>query len=126
MDVTLIISPRDPAVQGAELQQFAKIARPPSMENVRFRLHVDIQGLSPESVAELRQRLALQEGETTDIEALRNTLTRIRQVMREFDPRLKDDGHIDYPPDMFGADGNPNPGTIVDTTMIIKPGSTVR
>jgi TonB family protein len=126
MDVTLIISPRDPAVQGAELQQFSKIARPPSMENVRFMLHVDIQGLSPESAAELRQRLALQEGETTDIEALRNTLTRIRQVVREFDPRLKDEGHIDYPPNMFGADGNPNPGTIVDATMIIEPGSAVR
>jgi TonB family protein len=126
MDVTLIISPRDPAVQGTELQQFSKIARPPSMENVGFRLHVDIQGLSPESAAELRQRLALQEGETTDIEALRNTLARIRQVMREFDPRLKDDGHIDYPPDMVGADGNPNPGLIVDVTMIIKPGSAVR
>ena len=96
------------------------------MENVRFRLHVDIQGLSPESAAELRQRLALQEGETTDIEALRNTLARIRQVVREFDPRLKDEGHIDYPPNMFAADGNPNPGTIIDTTMIIKPGSTVR
>ena len=126
MDVTLIISPRDPAVQGAELQQFSKIASPPSMENVRFRLHVDIQGLSPESAAELRQRLAFQEGETTDVEALRNTLTRIRQVMSEFDPRLKDEGHIDYPPNMFGAEGKPNPGTIVDATMIIKPGSAVR
>jgi hypothetical protein len=121
VDVTLIISPRDPAVQGTELQQFSKIARPPSMENVGFRLHVDIQGLSPESAAELRQRLAFQEGETTDVEALRNTLTRIRQVMSEFDPRLKDEGHIDYPPNMFGADGKPVPGTIIEATMVIKP-----
>jgi TonB family protein len=121
MDAVLIISPRNPAPQGTELQQYSKIAKPPSLENVPIKLHVDIQGLSPESTAELRQRLALQEGETTDIEALRNTLARIRQVVREFDPRLKDEGHIDYPPNMFGADGKPVPGTIIEAPMVIKP-----
>ena len=120
MDVTLIISPRDPAVQGAELQQFSKIASPPSMENVRFRLHVDIQGLSPESAAELRRRLAVQEGEATDQESLKKTVLRIRQVMKYFDPRLKDEMRFYFPPCAFRSGGTPSSPCTGEATMFIR------
>lgn len=117
MDVTVIIEPRDPAPQG-ELQQFAKIAKPPSLENVPIKLHVDIQGLSPEAAAELRQRLAVREGETTDMEALKKTEARIRQVMKYFDPRLTDEMNYDF---RFGADGQPI-GSVAATLVIrLKP-----
>ena len=120
MDVTLIVSPRDSAAQGAELQQFSRVAKPPSLENVLIKLHVDIQGLSPEATTELRQRLAVREGETTD-EALRNNLTPSRQVMKEFDPRLIDEMHFNFGPRKFGADGQPIPWDSVEATLVIKP-----
>jgi hypothetical protein len=126
MDATLIISPRDSAPQPAGLEQYSKVAKPPSLENVPIKLHVDIQGLSPEATAELRQRLAVREGETTDSEALKKTVTRIRQVMKEFDPRLMDEMHFDFPPRKFGADGKPIPWDSVEATMIIKYGPAVR
>ena len=119
MDVTVIIAPRDPAPQG-ELQQFSKIAKPPSFENVPIKLHVDIQGLSPEAAAELRQRLAVAEGETTDMEALKKTEARIRQVMKYFDPRLTDEMNFDLPPRKFGADGQPISWESVAATIVIK------
>jgi len=120
MDVTLIISPRDPALQGAELQQFGKIARPPSMENDGLRLHVDIQGLSPESAAELRRRLAVQEGEATDQESLKKTVLRIRQVMKYFDPRLKDEMRFYFPPCAFRSGGTPSSPCTGEATMFIR------
>jgi TonB family protein len=117
MDVEVIIAPRDPAPQG-ELQQFAKIAEPPSLENVPIKLHVDIRGLSPEAAAELRRRLAVAEGETTDLEALKKTVARIRQVMKYFDPRLTDEMNFAF---RSGADGEPR-GSVAATLYIrLKP-----
>ncbi len=116
MDVTVIIAPRDSAPQG-ELQQFAKIAKPPSLENVPIKLHIDIRGLSPEAAAELRQRLSFAEGETTDLEALRKTVARIRQVMKYFDPRLTDEMNYAF---RCGADGQPIPGDSVAATLFIR------
>ena len=119
MDVTIVIAPRDPAPPGG-LQQFSKIARPPSLENVPIKLHVDIQGLSPEASAQLHQRFAVADGETTDLETLKNTLTRIRQIMKEFDPRLTDEMNFDLPPRKLGADGQPIPWDSVAATLVIK------
>ena len=118
MDVTLMISPRDFVPQPAGFEQYVKIAKP-SFENVPVKLSVDIQGLSPQAAAELRQRLAVQEGETTDLESLKKTVMRIRQVMKEFDPRLKDEMNIDYRRCAFGPDGKPNPCS-GDAIMVIK------
>jgi hypothetical protein len=130
MDVTLIIAPRDSAPQPAGLEQYSKIARPPWSEipptlsqsvPIPIKLHLDIRGLSPEAAAELLRRLALQEGETTDIEALKKTVMRIRQVMREFDPGLTDEMHFGVAPNASGADGKPNPWDSIELTLVIRP-----
>jgi hypothetical protein len=120
MDVTLIISPRDSAPQPAGFEQYTKILKPPSFENVPVKLHVDIQGLSPEAAADLRRRLAVQEGETTDQESLKKTVMRIRQVMKEIDPRLKDEMNINYRSCAFGPDGKPSSPCTGEATMMIK------
>jgi hypothetical protein len=119
MDVTVIIAPRDSAPQG-ELQQYTKILKPPSFENVPVKLHFDIQGLSPQVAAKLRQLLAVQEGETTDLESLKKAVVRIRQVMKEIDPRLKDEMNIDYRSCAFGSDGKPSSPCTGEATMMIK------
>ena len=119
MEVTLIISPRDSAPQG-ELQQFSRIRKPPSFENVPVKLHVDIQGFSPQVAAKLRQLLAVQEGETTDLESLNKAVVRIRQVMKEIDPRLKDEMNINYRSCAFGPDGKPSSPCTGEATMMIK------
>jgi hypothetical protein len=119
MDVTLIILPRDSAPQG-ELQQYASFRKPPSFEDVPIKLHVDIQGLSPQVAAKLRQLLAVQEGETTDLESLNKAVVRIRQVIKEIDPRLKDEMNIDYRSCAFGPDGKPSSPCTGEATMMIK------
>jgi hypothetical protein len=68
----------------------------------------------------LRRRLAVREGETTDSEALKKTVGRIRQVMKEFDPHLMDATYFDFPPRKFGADGKPIPWDSVEATTVIK------
>jgi hypothetical protein len=120
MDVTLIIAPRDSALQPAGLQQYSRILKPPSFENVPVKLHVDIQGLSPQVAAKLRQLLAVQEGETTDLESLKKAVVRIRQVMKEIAPRLKDEMNIDYRSCAFGPDGKPSSPCTGEATMMIK------
>ena len=72
----------------------AKAATPPptpapsgsTLSDVPRTLHVDIQGLSDEAAAELRQRLALREGEVFDHAAFVRELDRIHQIVGDFDP----------------------------------------
>jgi hypothetical protein len=70
--------------------------------------------------AKLRQLLAVQEGETTDLESLNKAVVRIRQVIKEIDPRLKDEMNIDYRSCAFGPDGKPSSPCTGEATMMIK------
>ncbi len=119
IDMTLIISP---GASDSPLVQYSRIGRPQGdpLENFPIKLHIDIQGLAPEATAELRRRLAVREGETLDSAAFKATLTRLRQVIKEFDPRLTDEVNFDFPPRKFAADGRPIPWDSADATVVIK------
>jgi len=94
---------------------------PDNAMRVPRKLHVDIQGLSPEATAELRQRLALREGETLDHAALVKELGRIHQIVNEFDPHLSDGRSVAELRRKFGADGKLVPPDSMDITVIISP-----
>ncbi len=84
-------------------------------------LHVDIQGLPAEAAAELRQRLALREGEVFDYAAFVKELERIHQIVSEFDPHLNDSKAVGKIQRKVGADGKALPPDSMDVTIVISP-----
>jgi TonB family protein len=104
INLTLIISRR--VAEPAALQQYSRVSKAPGnlADNVTVRLYIEIQGLSSEASAELKQRLAVQEGDPMDAEAFKSTLLRIRKVVRDFDPLLKSVMQFDFLP--RNADGS--------------------
>ena len=100
------------------MEQYARIQRAPSFEDMPLKLLLRVQGLSSEQTADLRSRLQIPEGQIVDAATLRQTVAHVREVLQNFTPALAEDV-------LFAlanhADGNLLPGQPVAATILIQP-----
>jgi hypothetical protein len=87
------------------------------------RLHLAFEGIPDAEAEALRQRLAVDENQTLDPEALHKELARIHQIIAEFDPHLNANRMRSKVPRNMGADGKPLIPDVIGVTLVISPGN---
>jgi hypothetical protein len=89
------------------------------LAKVPRRLHLAFEGIPDAQAEALRQRLALNEDQPLEPDALHKELARIHQIVTEFDPHLSDKRMRGKAPHNLAPDGKPIIPDVIDVTLVI-------
>jgi beta-lactamase regulating signal transducer with metallopeptidase domain len=93
------------------------------LAKVPRRLHLAFEGIPDAEAESLRQKLAVDENQPLDPDALHKELARIHQIVAEFDPHLSDKRIMSKARRYVGPDGKPLIPDVIDLTLVISSGS---